>query len=133
MNRLQRQAQWKPSHTMTAAGAGPLRRLGAGLATAALVGASATTVLATATPASASVYLGGVDMQRACNTQYPPVYGLRAEVLNQRNAFSWRCTAPWDQTRGIDVNRECVTQYGGGAHAGLRDGRNPYSWYCQRW
>lgn len=82
---------------------------------------------------AASTYLGGVDMQRACNTQYPSSWGLRAEVLDQRNAYSWRCTAPWDRSSyGIDVNRECVVQYGRGAHFGLRDARNPYSWFCQR-
>lgn len=131
MNHVRTSSQSGSPPTTTAAGS-PLRRLRAALATAALVGAGATTVLATATPASASVYLGGVDMQRACNDQYGASLGLLAEVTNQRDAFSWRCTAPFDRTRGIDVNKACVTQYGRGAYAGLRDGRNPYSWYCQR-
>lgn len=58
---------------------------------------------------SASATTSGVDMQRACNKQYP-AFGLKAEVLDQRNAYSWRCTAPWDNTRGIDVNATCVEQ-----------------------
>ena len=89
-------------------------------------------LLFAAAPASASVYLGGVDMQRACNTQYQG-FGLQAVVRDQRNAFSWRCAAPWDNSSyGIDVNRECVTQYGYGANAGLGSTSNPYSWYCKR-
>jgi hypothetical protein len=84
-----------------------------------------------ATDAAASTYLGGVDMQRACDTQYAG-FGLRAVVTDQHNAFSWRCTAPWGYSAGIDVNKECVTQYGGGAFSGLGNTSNPYSWYCQR-
>lgn len=99
--------------------------------TAVTLGLAATAVL-TAPSASASVVLGGVDMQRACNTQYSPAFGLKAVVLDQHNAYSWRCAAPWDNTRGIDVNRECATQYGNPGWAGLRDSHNPYSWYCQR-
>jgi hypothetical protein len=95
------------------------------IATAAIAG------LAGASPAFASTYLGGVDMQRACDTQYLG-YGLRAVVLDQHNAFSWKCRSPWGYTAGIDVNRECVTQYGGGASAGLVSQTNPYSWYCKR-
>ncbi|WP_328743811.1 hypothetical protein OHT57_00565 [Streptomyces sp. NBC_00285] len=76
--------------------------------------------------------LGGVDMQRACNTQYPPSFGLKAVVLDQHNAYSWRCAAPWDNTRQINVNAACANQYGPGAYAGLGSATNPYSWYCRR-
>ncbi|TYC70775.1 hypothetical protein EH183_33820 [Streptomyces sp. CB01881] len=72
-----------------------------------------------------------MDMQRGCNTQYPG-YGLRAVVTDQHNAYSWRCTSPWGYSVGIDVNKECVTQYGAGASAGLTDPRNPYTWFCRR-
>jgi len=71
-------------------------------------------------------------MQRACNDQYGAHFGYRAEVRNQRDAYSWRCTKPWDDRRGIDVNLACRTQYGWGAYAGLGSRYNPYSWYCQR-
>ena len=88
--------------------------------------------LVTASPAQAATRLGGVDMQRACDTQWPG-YGLTAHVNDPNNAYSWRCWAPWDHTSyGIDVNRECVTQYGAGAYAGLGSTTNPYSWFCQR-
>ena len=102
------------------------------IATAAIVAGIAAATALTAPAASAAAVVGGVDMQRACNTQYPPSFGLRAVVLDQRNAYSWRCAAPWDSTRGIDVNRACANQYGSGAWSGPRDSRNPYSRYCQR-
>lgn len=102
-------------------------------ATTAIVvaGLAAATVL-TAPAASAAVRLGGVDMQRACNTQYPPAFGLKAVVISPYNAYSWRCAAPFDTTRQIDVKSACINQYGQGAYQGLGDWRNPYSWYCQR-
>jgi hypothetical protein len=72
-------------------------------------------------------------MQRACNDQYGAQFGYVAKVRPPYNAYSWRCTKPWDlDSKGIDVNRECVVQYGAGAHAGLWNWRNPYTWFCQR-
>ncbi len=83
----------------------------------------------TASAAEAATYQGGVSMQWACDRQYPG-FGLRATVMDQRNAYSWRCAVPWDKTRGIDVNRACRDTYGRNAYAQLRDTRNPYTWYC---
>jgi hypothetical protein len=115
-----------------------------GAATAAAIFGSA---LVGATPADAGTRLGGVDMQRACTTQYPPEWGLSARVNDSGNsawgltgpdndpkkAYSWRCWAPWDHSSyQIDVNRACVAQYGAGAYAKLGSSTNPYSWYCQR-
>lgn len=100
--------------------------------TAAVTVGLCATAAVSAPAASAATRLGGVDMQRACNTQYPPSFGLKATVMNQRDAYSWRCTAPFDSTRQINVNAACANQYGGGAYQGLADARNPYSWYCQR-
>jgi hypothetical protein len=103
--------------------------------------------LVTATPAEAATTLGGVDMQRACRTQYPSGWGLSAYVndwdssergqfghTDEPNiAYSWRCWAPWDHsTYSIDVNRACASQYGKGAYAGLGSSTDPYSWYCRR-
>jgi hypothetical protein len=85
-----------------------------------------------ASSAHAATALGGVDMQRACNDQYGAVYGYVAKVMNQSDAYSWRCTKPWDTTRGIDVNAACARQYGAGAWSGLRNRYNPYTWFCQR-
>lgn len=88
---------------------------------------------AMAPAAFASAPLGGVDMQRACNTQYSPGWKLRAEVFDRRDAFSWRCAAPRNRSiYNINVTRECVVQYGLREYAGLRDRHNPYSWFCQR-
>jgi hypothetical protein len=86
--------------------------------------------LATAATASAAT-LGGVDMQRACNEQNPGM-GLAAVVTDAHNAYSWRCRAPWGYSVGIDVNRECVSQYGGGAYGIAQNPSNPYSWVCVR-
>lgn len=98
-------------------------------------GALVAGTLSASAPASASTYLGGVDMQRACSVQYP-LFGLRSVVVNPNDAYSWRCAQlpwwPWGYTYGIDVNRECVTQYGPGAYAGLWNRYNPYTWFCQR-
>jgi hypothetical protein len=85
-----------------------------------------------ATPAYAE-YLGRVDMQRACVTQYPASWGLSANVNHPYNANSWRCWAAWDHwSYGIDVHKACANQYGQGAYAGLGNVNNPYSWYCRR-
>lgn len=108
------------------------RRLATAGITAAAMLFAASFSLATASTAQAATRLGGVDMQRGCNDQWPG-YGLSAHVNNANDAYSWRCWAAWDHTTyGIDVNRACITQYGGGAQAGLGNARDPYSWYCQR-
>lgn len=90
---------------------------------------AALTVISSADVASATTTLGGVDMQRACNTQYQNL-GSRATVTNPTNAYSWRCTTS-TAAYGIDVNAACVNQYWPGASAGLRNSVDPYSWYCQ--
>ena len=70
-------------------------------------------------------------MQAGCNNQYP-AFGYVATVLDRQNAYSWRCAQRWDNTHGLSINEQCAAQYGRGAYAGLRDSRNPYSWFCQR-
>jgi surface antigen len=72
--------------------------------------------------------LGGVDMQRACNTQYPGA-GLKAVATNPGSAYSWQCTGP-GVSRGIDVTAECRTQYGNGAVSAVSDPNSAWSWYC---
>ena len=96
-----------------------------------VIGLSLSMLIGAAGFADATTILGGVDMQRACNEQYP-AYGLRAVVTDQHNAFSWRCTAPWGYSAGIDVNRECASQYGPGAYSVLLNTSDPYSWRCGR-
>jgi hypothetical protein len=83
-----------------------------------------------APPAARAATLGGVDMQAACNNQYPG-YGTRAVVTDPASAYSWRCTTS-TASYGIDVNRACVAQHGSGASAGVRSTSDPYSWYCHR-
>ena len=103
------------------------RAIAVGLFLAGTIGAG----VAGAATANATTILGGVDMQRACNEQYP-AFGLRAVVTDQHNAFSWRCTSPWGYSGGIDVNRECASQYGSGAYSVLLNTSDPYSWRCGR-
>jgi hypothetical protein len=89
-------------------------------------------LLAGSAPAAASDVLGGIDMQRACNTQYYDAFHFRAVVLDEHDAYSWRCVKDWDTTNGIDFDGACLIQYGAGARAGLTFWWNPYSWYCLR-
>lgn len=93
--------------------------------------AAALTGLMVATPANAAVSLGGVDMQAACNRQYPG-RGTQAVVANPASAYSWQCRSA-TFVGGIDVTAACAAQYGQGAYAGLRDASNPYTWFCQGW
>ena len=71
--------------------------------------------------------LGGVDMQRACDTQYGS--GLRAVATNANSAYSWQCVGP-GVSHGIDVTAECRTQYGNGAVADVTNPASAWSWYC---
>ena len=87
--------------------------------------------LAGAAPASASTFLGRVSMKRACADQYPG-QGLRPVLLDRHDAYTWRCASPDGYLGHIDVNRQCVTEHGDGAFAGLWDRSKPHSWYCQR-
>lgn len=71
--------------------------------------------------------LGGVDMQRACDTQYGQ--GLKAVATNVGSAYSWQCIGP-GVSRGIDVTAECRTQYGYGAISAVSNPASAWSWYC---
>lgn len=79
----------------------------------------------------ARVDLGGVSMQRACETQYRGL-GLTAHVQDPGDPYSWECRSPWGYRCGIDVNRACADQYGGGTYSTVLDQRNAYSWRCVR-
>ncbi|MEV7801544.1 NlpC/P60 family protein [Microbispora sp. NPDC088329] len=88
--------------------------------------------MSAASPASAAgSRLGGVDMQRACDNQYPGK-GLRAVVLDRADAYSWTCSGGTFRG-GIEITTECAAEYGQGAYAGLGNRRDPFSWYCQGW
>jgi hypothetical protein len=97
------------------------------LAAAMLLGAGGASTMVT--PAFAAT--GGVDMQAACNNQYPG-QGRIAKVRTN-NVFGWKCvTGVVPVSDGnIDVWRQCRTQYKNpNATGGYRDYNNPYSWYC---
>lgn len=81
-----------------------------------------------APPPSSTGSLGGVDMQRACDTQYPG-RGLRAVATNTNSAYSWQCTGP-GVSLSIDVTAECRTQYGYGAVSAASNPGSAWSWYC---
>src|SRR5260370_14360787 len=53
-------------------------------------------------PAPSGGSLGGVDMQRACNTQYPG-RGLQATATNVNSAYSWQCAGA-GVSLGINVS-----------------------------
>jgi hypothetical protein len=73
-------------------------------------------------------------MQRACSVQWEHFGPTTAIVRDKNSAFSWRCKSKHTAyiVGDIDVNKQCVLQYGRGAYAGLGSRTNPYSWYCQR-
>lgn len=79
-------------------------------------------------PPSSIGSLGGVDMQRGCDTQYPG-RGLRAVATSTNSAYSWQCTGP-GASLGIDVTAECRTQYGYGAVSAASNPGSAWSWHC---
>ena len=86
---------------------------------------------ATAVAAPASAATGPVNMQAACNEQYPG-QGRIAKVRTN-NVFGWKCvTGVVPVADGdIDVWRQCRIQYGNpNAYGAYSDFNNPYSWYC---
>ncbi len=72
--------------------------------------------------------LGGVDMQRGCDTQYPG-RGLRAVATCTNSACSWQRTGS-GVSLGIDVTAECRTQYGYGAVSTASNPGSAWSWHC---
>ncbi|MGW0359240.1 hypothetical protein ACWDXV_34050 [Nocardia nova] len=81
--------------------------------------------------ASAGTYLGGVDMNAYCSWRYE---GATARVLDPNSAYSWSCMHGPVVAGPVNVDVQCRHQYPGtpGAYSGLRNSRDPYSWYCQR-
>ncbi|MEU4522149.1 hypothetical protein AB0F52_25955 [Amycolatopsis sp. NPDC024027] len=84
-----------------------------------------------AAPASAATVLGGVDMQAACNNQYPG-QGRLAKIRTM-NVYGWKCVSGAVPVADgdIDVWKQCRTQYNrANAYGGFRSYSDPYSWYC---
>ena len=100
------------------------------LASAALFALGGTAALTQ--PASAATRLGGIDMQAACNNQYPGQGRIAKVVTN--NVYGWKCVtgvvpvAPGD----ISTWQQCQVQYGAnrGVYSNYTSYSNPYSWGC---
>lgn len=71
---------------------------------------------------------GGVNMQGACDAQYPG-QGLTATATDSKNAYSWKCVGS-GVSRGIDVASQCRAQYGAGAVAAVANPASAWTWYC---
>lgn len=98
-----------------------------------LAGAVLTGVLlpSTVVTASAATVLGGVDMQAACDNQYPG-QGRKAKIRTW-NVYGWKCvTGVVPVADGnIDVWLQCRTQYKRtNAYGSFRNYSDPYSWFC---
>jgi hypothetical protein len=93
-------------------------------------GAASVGLAAPAALASVNGIDGGIDMIAACAAQYPYVAGVTAK-LSAPNVYAWYCSSPSGiNVGGIDVQQQCVAQYGQGAYALYSDYNNAYSWYC---
>ncbi len=111
-------------------------RLRAGLAAAALAlgtgGVIAAAAPASAADATTSTYLGGVSVLGACENQI----FTNGVALIHNNVTGWRCEYKgavidfiyWYYN--INLNEQCVAQYGSGAVAKYTNYNNPYSWGC---
>ena len=81
-----------------------------------------------ATPATASTYAGGVDMQAACRQQY----GNQNEqgISGGPGAYDWYCKDPRTGATGrVDVARYCADTYGNTAYADAQ-GDGAFDWGC---
>lgn len=109
-----------------------------------LVGALAVLVLATGVaavtvvslvagqgPAEPGEPLGSVDLQAACDAQYPGQDRV-ALTLDQTSAYTWVCESPTGERGGIEVSDECTRLHGVDARAVATDPGDPYSWICER-
>jgi hypothetical protein len=89
-------------------------------------------------PAHAASMLGGVSVVGACSNQLWIAPSATRAVLVANNTSGWRCqyvgaTFTWTwYGYNIDLNRQCVVQYGAGAYAKYLNFYDPYSWRCWR-
>jgi hypothetical protein len=81
--------------------------------------------------AEAATLRGGVSVSQACYY----TYGWD-NTIHGNNVHSWRCVAYGSNGMyvfgGVDLNRQCVRQYGSGAYASYTNYNDPYSWKCYR-
>ncbi|KAE9382095.1 hypothetical protein N431DRAFT_491337 [Stipitochalara longipes BDJ] len=78
---------------------------------------------------SADHYVGGVNMQAACQEQY--ANPSEQAILSGSTAFDWWCYDPNGSGNGgaINVNEYCQFTYGGSAYASSQGG-GAYDWGC---
>lgn len=82
--------------------------------------------------------LGGMDLNRFCDSKYGNTLFFSDARLRQFNVYGWKCAVYtfvsrwhlWDNS--IDTNEVCRQQYGNGAASAFRRYSDPYSWYCYR-
>jgi hypothetical protein len=87
---------------------------------------------------AAPTNLGGVSVVGACINQLNIAPSAARAVLIANNISGWRCryvggvisvTYTW---YNINLNSQCVVQYGNGAYASYSNFNDPYSWRCYR-
>ncbi|PSR84023.1 hypothetical protein BD289DRAFT_434946 [Coniella lustricola] len=77
---------------------------------------------------TAATYVGGVDMQAACQEQY--ANSSEQGILTGSSAYDWVCYNPSTGASGsVDVNEYCQYTYGGSAYADPQGG-GAYDWGC---
>ena len=105
---------------------------------AAACGAVTLGTLGLSQPAQAASVLGGVSVVGACTNQLYIAPSAARAVLIANNVSGWRCqyvggvltvTYTW---YNINLNSQCVAQYGSGAYAKYSNFNDPYSWRCYR-
>jgi hypothetical protein len=97
-------------------------------------GAASAGLAAPAALASVNGVDGGVNMNAACIAQYPnsTVTGAYVDYSGNVNVYDWYCSSDYGATSigGINIDEQCVAQYGPGSVAQFSDYNDPYTWYC---
>jgi hypothetical protein len=87
-----------------------------------------------AAPASAATRLGGINMQAACDDQYPG-QGRIAKIRTW-NVYGWKCVTGVVPVADGDIStwRQCQNQFGWnrGVYSNYTNYNDPYSWGCYR-
>lgn len=78
------------------------------------------------------VYLGGIDMPRACAEQYGMDWFA---IVTKKSCDGWKCVHSITAMKDIDTPRACVDQHGAHAYAqcgGAMGGKGVFDWRCWR-
>ena len=110
----------------------PSREFVGALAVLALAaGVAAVTVVSLVADREPAESLGPVDLQDACDAQYPGE-GRVALTVDPTSAFTWVCESASGERGGIEVSDECTRLHGVDVRAVATDPGDPYSWICER-